>query len=96
MGWVHTLNPMTAGGWQFRAVAPDGSWASFSTEHQMKRSGHLITVWLRRNIPSLNETAAATFTSAMSKKSNTTARMSGSRPADHLLLGKQHYRQRDQ
>ena len=26
MAWVHTLNPLAAGGWQFRAVAPDGSW----------------------------------------------------------------------
>ena len=51
MAWVRTLNPMTDGGWQFRAVAPDGSWASFSTEHQMKRSGHLITVWLREEYP---------------------------------------------
>src|SRR3984885_1443620 len=48
---VRTMNPMTDGGWQFRAVAPDGSWASFSTEHQMKRSGHLITVWLREEYP---------------------------------------------
>jgi len=51
MAWVRTLNPMTAGGWQFRAVGPDGSWASFSTEHQMKRSGHLITVWIRQEYP---------------------------------------------
>jgi hypothetical protein len=51
MAWVRTLNPMAAGGWQFRAVGPDGSWASFSTEHQMKRSGHLITVWLRQEYP---------------------------------------------
>jgi hypothetical protein len=51
MAWVRTLNPMTEGGWQFRAVAPDGSWASFSTEHQLKRSGHLITVWLRQEYP---------------------------------------------
>jgi hypothetical protein len=51
MAWVRTLNPMTEGGWQFRAVAPDGSWASFSTEHQLKRSGHLITVWLREEYP---------------------------------------------
>ena len=51
MAWVRSLNPMTAGGWQFRAVAADGSWASFSTEHQMKRSGHLITVWLREEYP---------------------------------------------
>jgi hypothetical protein len=51
MAWVRTLNPMTAGGWQFRGVAADGSWASFSTEHQMKRSGHVITVWLREEYP---------------------------------------------
>jgi hypothetical protein len=51
MAWVRTLNPMTDGGWQFRAAAPDGSWASFSTEHQMKRSGRLITVWLRQEYP---------------------------------------------
>jgi hypothetical protein len=51
MAWVRTLNPMTAGGWQFRAVAADGSWASFSTERQMKRSGHLVTAWLRQEYP---------------------------------------------
>ncbi|MGO9934198.1 MAG: surface-adhesin E family protein [Steroidobacteraceae bacterium] len=51
MAWVRTLNPMSAGGWQFRAVAPDGSWAAYSTEHQMKRSGHLVTVWLRQEYP---------------------------------------------
>lgn len=51
MAWVNTLNPMSAGGWKFRSVAPDGSWASFSTEHQMKRSGHLVTVWLRQEYP---------------------------------------------
>jgi hypothetical protein len=51
MAWVRTLNPLAAGGWQFRSVAPDGSWASFSTEHQMKRSGHLVTAWLRQEYP---------------------------------------------
>ena len=51
MGWVRTLDPLTAGGWQFRSVAPDGSWASFSTEHQLKRSGHLVTAWLRQEYP---------------------------------------------
>jgi hypothetical protein len=51
MAWVHTLNPLTDGGWQFRSVAPDGSWASFSTEHQLKRSGHLVTAWLREEYP---------------------------------------------
>jgi len=48
MGWVRTLNPMTAGGWEFRAVASDGSWAAYSTNHQMKRGGQLVTVWLRQ------------------------------------------------
>jgi hypothetical protein len=47
MAWVRTLNPMTAGGWEFRAVANDGAWATFSTNHQMKRSGKLVTIWLR-------------------------------------------------
>ena len=51
MAWVRTLNPMTDGGWQFRTVAPDGSFASFSTEHQMKRSGRLVTAWLRQEYP---------------------------------------------
>ncbi|MEA3173639.1 MAG: hypothetical protein QOF42_1050 [Gammaproteobacteria bacterium] len=51
MAWVRTLQPMTEGGWQFRGVAPDGSWAAFSTEHQMKRSGHSVTVWLRQEYP---------------------------------------------
>lgn len=51
MAWVHTLNPLAAGGWQFKTVAPDGSWASFGTEHQLKRSGHLVTAWLRQEYP---------------------------------------------
>jgi hypothetical protein len=51
MAWVRTLNPLAAGGWQFRSVAPDGSWASFGTEHQLKRSGHLVTAWLREEYP---------------------------------------------
>jgi hypothetical protein len=51
MSWVRTLNPLDAGGWQFRSVASDGSWASFSTEHQLKRSGHLVTAWLRQEYP---------------------------------------------
>jgi hypothetical protein len=48
MAWVRTLDPMSAGGWEFRGVASDGSWAAFSTSHQMKRSGQVITVWLRQ------------------------------------------------
>ncbi len=48
MAWVRTLDPMSAGGWEFRAVAADGSWATYSTVHQMKRAGSQVTVWLRQ------------------------------------------------
>jgi hypothetical protein len=48
MAWVRTLDPMAAGGWEFRAVAADGSWATYSTIHQMKRAGNQVTVWLRQ------------------------------------------------
>ncbi|HXA37255.1 MAG TPA: surface-adhesin E family protein [Steroidobacteraceae bacterium] len=51
MGWVRTLDPMSSGGWEFRAVGTDGSWATFSTDHQLKRSGHLVTAWLRQEYP---------------------------------------------
>jgi hypothetical protein len=51
MAWVRTLTPMEAGGWEFRAVASDGSWADYSTNHQMKRAGQLVTVWLRQEYP---------------------------------------------
>jgi hypothetical protein len=48
MAWVHTLDPMTTGGWQFRTVAGDGSWAAYSTDHQLTRKGQLVSVWLRQ------------------------------------------------
>jgi hypothetical protein len=48
MAWVRTLDPMSAGGWEFRTVANDGSWAIYTTDHQMKRSGKTVTVWLRQ------------------------------------------------
>jgi hypothetical protein len=51
MAWVRTLDPMSLGGWQFRAVGADGSWATFSTDHQIKRSGHQVTAWLRQEYP---------------------------------------------
>jgi hypothetical protein len=51
MAWVRTLDPIASGGWQFRAVAPDGTWAAFSTDHQMKRSGKTMIVWLRQEYP---------------------------------------------
>lgn len=48
MAWVRTLNPMPGGGWEFRTVADDGSWAMYTTTHQMKKAGRTVTVWLRR------------------------------------------------
>jgi len=48
MAWVRTLNPMSAGGWEFRAVGSDGSWAAYTTTHQLKRSGKSVTAWLRQ------------------------------------------------
>jgi len=48
MAWVRTLDPMSTGGWEFRAVANDGSWATYSSTHQLKRSGQVVTVWLRQ------------------------------------------------
>jgi hypothetical protein len=48
MAWVRTLDPMSTGGWEFRAVANDGAWATYSSTHQMKRSGQVVTVWLRQ------------------------------------------------
>ena len=51
MSWVRTLDPMSAGGWVFKTVASDGSWATYSTDHQFKRSGHQVTAWVRQEFP---------------------------------------------
>jgi hypothetical protein len=58
MAWVRTLDPMSSGGWVFRAVGADGSWATFSTDHQLKRSGRVVTAWLRQEFPEPQRTAA--------------------------------------
>jgi hypothetical protein len=47
MAWVHTLDPIASGGWEFRSVATDGSWAIFTSTHQLKRSGQIVTGWIR-------------------------------------------------
>jgi hypothetical protein len=47
MAWVRILDPMTSGGWEFRSVATDGSWAIFTSTHQFKRSGQVVTLWMR-------------------------------------------------
>ena len=48
MAWVHSLDPMASGGWEFRAASSDASWAAFSTVHQLQHSGGSVTVWLRQ------------------------------------------------
>jgi len=58
MAWVRTLNPMSSGGWEFRTVATDGSWAAYSTDHQLKRSGKTVTLWLRQEYPEAQRSAA--------------------------------------
>lgn len=67
MAWVNTLNPMTEGGWEFRAVANDGSWAAYTTNHQMKRSGKTITVWLRHEYAETQVTADHRYLSVVEK-----------------------------
>jgi hypothetical protein len=67
MAWVRTLNPMTAGGWEFRAVANDGSWAAYSTSHQMKRGGQLVTVWLRQEYAEPQAGSSGKYSSVVEK-----------------------------
>jgi hypothetical protein len=67
MAWVRTLNPMTNGGWEFRAVADDGSWAAYTTSHQMQRSGKKVTIWLRHEYAELQNTADHRYMSVVEK-----------------------------
>ncbi len=67
MAWVSTLNPMTAGGWEFRAVADDGSWAAYTTSHQMKRSGKTVTIWLRHEYAEIQSTSDHRYLSVVEK-----------------------------
>jgi hypothetical protein len=45
--WIKYLDPVPAGGWVFRGSAGDGSWALFTSKHQRKRIGQVVTLWLR-------------------------------------------------
>ncbi len=67
MAWVRTLNPMTAGGWEFRAVANDGSWAAYTTTHQLKRSGKTVTIWLRHEYAEPQATGDHRYLSVVEK-----------------------------
>jgi len=67
MAWVRTLDPMTSGGWEFRSVATDGSWAIFSSTHQLKRSGQIVTVWMRHEYAEAQTGDAGPYLSAVEK-----------------------------
>jgi hypothetical protein len=77
MAWVHSLDPMTSGGWQFRAVASDGSWAAYSTDHQLKRSGHKVTVWLRQEYAEPQTGGSGPYSSVVEKMEYDCARERG-------------------
>ena len=67
MAWVNALDPMSSGGWEFRAVANDGSWAAYSTNHQMKRSGRSVIVWLRQEYAEPQAGANGRYSSVVEK-----------------------------
>jgi hypothetical protein len=57
MAWVRTLDALHTGGWEFHNVASDGSWAIFFTDHQLQRSGQVMTAWLRQEFAEPQQTA---------------------------------------
>ena len=67
MGWVRTLDPLASGGWEFRSVSEDGSWAPFTTNHQLKRSGKTVTVWLRQEYAEPQSGDAGKYLSVVQK-----------------------------
>jgi hypothetical protein len=67
MAWVRTLDPMGAGGWEFRGVDGDGQWATFSSTHQIKRSGQVVTLWLRQEYAEPQTGAGGRYLSVVDK-----------------------------
>jgi hypothetical protein len=67
MAWVRTLDPMSSGGWEFRSVATDGSWAVYSSTHQFKRSGQTVTVWMRHEFAEAQTGDSGPYLSAVEK-----------------------------
>jgi hypothetical protein len=67
MAWVRTLDPMTSGGWEFRSVATDGGWAVFSSTHQFKRAGQIVTVWMRHEYAEAQTGDGGPYLSAVEK-----------------------------
>lgn len=67
MAWVRTLDPMSNGGWEFRSVSPDGSSAVYSSTHQLKRSGQIMTVWMRHEYAESQSGDSGPYLSAVEK-----------------------------
>ena len=67
MAWVRSLDPMTSGGWEFRSVGSDGSWAVFSSTHQFKRTGQIVTVWMRHEYAESQPADGGAYLSAVEK-----------------------------
>jgi hypothetical protein len=67
MAWVGTLDPMSGGGWEFRTVANDGAWAAYSSTHQLKRSGQVVSVWLRQEYAEPQVGSSGPYLSAVEK-----------------------------
>jgi hypothetical protein len=68
MAWVRTLDPMASGGWEFRSVATDGSWAMYSSTHQLKRAGQVVTVWMRHEYAEPQTSEDGPYMSAVEKE----------------------------
>ncbi len=90
MAWVRTLDPMSSGGWEFRAVASDGSWATFSSTHQMKRSGQMVTIWLRQEYAEPQSGRRRSVLESGAEDSIRLQKGAVARPVGHLLLGQQY------
>ena len=58
---------MSAGGWEFRSVAPDGASAIFSSTHQLKRSGQTVTLWMRHEYAESQVADSGPYFSAVEK-----------------------------
>ena len=67
MAWVHSLDPLAAGGWEFRTVAGDGSWAVYITDHQLKRSGQVMSLWLRQEYAEAQKSDGGNYFSAVQR-----------------------------
>ncbi len=94
MAWVRTLDPMASGGWEFRSVATDGSWAIFTSTHQLKRSGQIVTGWIRYEYAEPQTGQGDPYLSAVEKEQYDCKKQQTRNLLVHLLPGQQYPGQR--